>query len=271
MPKVDVNGINLYYEIHGTGDPLVLIGGFTCDTLFWNSLLPELKKHFKVLIFDNRGAGQSEAPDIPYSIEMMAEDTLALIERLDFKHPHLLGHSMGGCITQMLAVHHRNVFNRFVICNSLIKFNPVSAQCQTFFLHLLELGVSREIFLEGLFPWLFSSDFLQDSKKVKQAINQGLNNPHPQTLIGFRRQLEALLKFDSSQWFHEIDAPVLILNGMEDILCPHDSEKLAKGIVGAKIINFPRMGHLPLIEEPEEFCHFIIQFLKMEKNLFSSL
>jgi 3-oxoadipate enol-lactonase len=270
MPKLNVNGINLYYELHGKGHPLVLIAGFTCDTLLWKPILPELQKHFKVLIFDNRGAGQSDCPDISYSIEMMAQDTLELVERLDLKRPHVLGHSMGGCIAQMLAYHHPNRFERFAICNSLIKFNPVSSYYQTFLLHLRQEGVSPRLLLEAIFPWIFSSDFLQNHQKVQQAIEESLSNPHPQSLIGFKRQLEALISFDSSLWFHQIGAPTLIINGMEDILCPHDSEKLAKGIVGAKLINFPRMGHLPLIEEPEEFSNFIIHFFKMQESILSS-
>jgi len=261
MPKLNVNGVNLYYELHGSGHPLVLIAGFTCDTTFWTPILTQLQKQFKILIFDNRGVGQSDCPDTSFSIETMAQDTLELVERLNLKKPHILGHSMGGCIAQMLAHHHADRFDRFAICNSLIKFNPVSRQFATFRLHLREEGISPHLLIEEGLPWVFSADFLQDSRNVQIAIEKGLKNPHPQSLVGYKRQLEALVTFDSNPWFHEIKAPTLIINGMEDILCPHDSEKLAKEIRGAKLINFPCMGHVPLIEEPEEFCNFIIHFL----------
>lgn len=267
MPKLNVNGINLYYEIHGSGIPLVLITGFNCNSSLWNSILPELQKHFQVLIFDNRGSGQSDSPDISYSIEMMAQDALELIERLKLKKPHVLGHSMGGCIAQMLAYHHPHRFERFAISNSLIKFNPVSTQFQRFMLNLREEKVSPRLCLEGMLPWIFSSDFLQNPQNIQETIETSLQDPYPQSFIGFKRQLEALLGFDSTSWYHQIENPTLIINGMEDILCPYDSEKLAKGIPGAKLISFPRMGHLPMIEEPEEFCNFIIHFFKMQKSL----
>lgn len=266
MPKVNVNGINIYYELHGSGHPLVLIAGFTCNSQIWSLLLPELKKRFQVLIFDNRGAGQSDCPDVSYSIETMAQDTIGLIEKLGLKQPHVVGHSMGGCIAQILAYQNPSLFHRFAICNSLIKLNPASAMEFTFQLHLREMKISPKILLEGIFPWIYSNEFLEDSQKVKQAMEAALRDPHPQSIVGYRRQLEALKQFDSSSWLHNINAPTLIINGMEDILCPHDSEKLAKGIKGAKLINFPQMGHVPLIEESEEFNNFLIHFFHMEES-----
>lgn len=265
MPNVHVNGINLYYELHGSGPPLVLVAGLTCDTLFWTPLLPEFQKHFQVLIFDNRGVGQSDCPDYPYTIDMMAKDTLELVQKLGMKRPHILGHSMGGCIVQTLALQNGNDFQRFAICNSLIKFHPTSAYCQSFLLHLWQEGASSRLLFEGILPWIFSNNFLRDSKKVQQATEAHLQNPHPQTLIGFKRQLDALTSFDSSQWFHKIKVPTLIINSTEDLLCPHDSEKLAKGIVGAQLVNFPEMGHLSLIEKPEEFSKVVVNFMKSEK------
>lgn len=267
MPKMNVNGVNLHYEIQGKGPSLILISGFTCDSNFWSLVLPQLKKYFQVITFDNRGVGQSDCPDIPYSIEMMAEDTFRLAERLDLKKPHVLGHSMGGAIAQVLAYQHRDFFNRFAICNSLIKLSPVTAQCLIFQQHLQEGGSSRQLLCEGMLPWVYSSDFLKNSSNGRRVIEAHLKNPRPQTLTGYKRQLEALINFDSSGWLQHIEAPILVLNGMEDLLCPHDSERLAQGIVGSKFINFPRAGHAPMIEEPEEFCNFITLFFKIEDQL----
>jgi len=263
MPKINVNGADLYYELHGSGDPLILIAGFNTDSLFWRPILPLLQKHFRVLVFDHRGAGKSDCPDIPYSIEMLAQDVLKLSDLLDLKRPHVLGHSMGGCVAQMLAYQHFELFDRFAICNSFIKFNPISTHVVKFLFHLLQEGISLRNRIEGSLPWIFSTDFLQSPHKIEGAINHGLKNPHPITLTGYKRQLEALLGFDSNEWFHQIEAPTLIINGMEDILCPYDSEKLAKRIRGAKLFNFPHMGHVPMIEEPKEFSRLVMHFFGM--------
>lgn len=257
---IKVNGVNLYYEVHGTGMPLILIAGFTCDTLLWTPLLPQLSRHFKVLIFDNRGAGQSDSPDASFTIEDMAQDTLELIDRLQLQKPHLLGHSMGGCIAQTLAERHPDRISKLALCNSLIRLNSVSTWCQRFFLHLREDGTATERLSEGIMPWLFSQDFLSDPAKAEELIALQLKNPHPQSTIGFKRQLEALTAFDSSQWFHRIKSPTLVINGEEDILCPRDSLELARGIANAKLVNFPHVGHLPLVEQPALFSKVIIDF-----------
>lgn len=260
--KVFVNGVNLYYELVGKGPPLVLIAGFTCDTLLWNPILRELTQHFQVLMFDNRGAGQSDSPDTSYTIETMAEDAVGLIDRLGFQKTHVLGHSMGGCIAQTIAVRYPNKIAKLALSNSLISLNPVSVLAQHFFLYLREKEIPQEKLLKGIFPWLFSSDFLRDPKKVEELVAASLLNPHPQGFIGFKRQLEALTAFDSSSWFHHILLPTLVINGEEDILCPRDSIRLAEGISTAQLVNFPKMGHLPLIENPSLFLKVIVDFFK---------
>lgn len=262
MPIFHAPGASIYYEQHGQGFPLILIAGLTCDLSVWNSILPGLKEHFQVLVFDNRGVGRSDCPDTPYTIEIMARDTLALLDHLHLERCHILGHSMGGCIAQKLTLNHANRIFKLVLCNSLIKFNPVSTAVQSFFLHLRQEGISSRRYIEGVLPWIFSNDFLADKERVEQVIQLQLQNPYPQPLIGFKRQLEALFAFDSNDWFHKIRPATLIVCGEDDILCPRDSQRLAKGIMGAKLINFARMGHVPLLEKPEEFNQAIIEFLK---------
>jgi 3-oxoadipate enol-lactonase len=260
--KIVANDVSLYYELMGAGPPLVLIAGFTCDTLLWSSLLPELTQHFQVVVFDNRGVGQSDSPDTSYSIETMAQDAIALIDQLGLQKTHVLGHSMGGCIAQTMAVRYPTRINKLALCNSLIRLNPVSVLAQQFFLYLQEKEIPPEKLLEGIYPWLFSADFLRDTKKVNELIASSLLNPHPQGIIGFRRQLEALIAFDSSSWFHHIALPTLVINGEEDILCPRDSIRLAEGISGAQFVNFSKIGHLPLIENPSLFLKVIVDFFK---------
>ncbi|MEW6426296.1 MAG: alpha/beta hydrolase, partial [Bacillota bacterium] len=76
--KINVNGINLYCEIHGSGEPLLLIEGFGYSSWMWYRQVPELSKHYQLIVFDNRGVGESDKPDVPYSIEMMADDAAGL-------------------------------------------------------------------------------------------------------------------------------------------------------------------------------------------------
>src|SRR5215469_17759144 len=98
MPTVHVNGIDIYYETHGEGDPLVLIPGLATDVSEYQRIIAALADRYQVSALDNRGAGRSDKPDVPYSIEIMADDTAALLDALGITQTHVLGTSMGGRI-----------------------------------------------------------------------------------------------------------------------------------------------------------------------------
>lgn len=262
MPTFEVNGIHLYYEMHGHGKPLVLVTGFASDLTFWLPILDDLKAHFQLLVFDNRGTGRSESPDRPYTIEDMAKDTMALIQKTGVQKPHILGHSMGGCIVQTIAKNHREMIDKMIISNSLIKLNNVTSHFQKFMLKLREEGFPIRTLAEGLIPWIFSSHFLADEKRIQELINLKVNNPYPQSLVGFKRQLEALMGFDSGSWFKTLKGPALVIGGDEDILCPRDSELLANHIEDAKFIDFHRVGHVPIIEKPKDYVSIVSNYLK---------
>lgn len=262
MGKVLVNGMNLYYELHGKGKPLVLIAGFTCRTAVWDLLLEYLPKHFQVLVFDNRGVGQSTSPDISYTVDDMANDTLALIEHLKLDKPHILGHSMGTAIAQTIAKNHPDKIDKVVLANGLVRFNAVSKYVQNYLLKMRLEGAPIRKTAEYMIPWLFSGDFISNQDLVETFLDLQESNPFPQPLIGYKRQLDALSQFDSSSWFRMIDKPTLILEGQADVLCPLDSKELAKGIKGAQLVVFEGQGHVPIIEKPQDFAKAIIKFLK---------
>lgn len=110
MPTVNVNDIQMYYEIHGEGKLLLLIGGLGLDLSELQSMSGWLAQRYQVIVFDNRGAGRTDKPDIPYSIEMMAADTAELMKALAIERASLLGISMGGKIALDLALRHPECF-----------------------------------------------------------------------------------------------------------------------------------------------------------------
>lgn len=261
MTKTNINGVNLYYEVHGKGKPLVLIAGFSCRTDLWELLLPYFTENFQVLIFDNRGVGQSDAPDSSLTIEDMAADTLALIDQLQLQKPHILGHSMGGAIAQMIAKRHPEKIDKVVLANSLIKFNEVSRYVQNYLLKLRLEGVSIRRLAEYILPWLCSGEFLANNFTIEAFLQHQESNPYPQTLVGYKRQLEALTSFNSSSWVDQITNPTLVIEGQVDLLCPLDSQQLAKAIKGAQLYTFEGQGHLTLVEKPQEFSQVVTKFL----------
>ena len=110
-----VNGINMYYEIHGEGEPLVMIMGLRRNVEWWHKQVPVLSRHFRVLVFDNRGAGRSDKPEMDYSIRLFAEDTAELMRLTGMESANVLGYSMGGYIGQELAVNYPGMVRRLVL------------------------------------------------------------------------------------------------------------------------------------------------------------
>src|SRR2546430_14714591 len=106
MLYVRVNDIQMYYEMHGDGEPLVVILGLGTDVSEWDGIIRWLAEKYKVLAFDNRGAGRTDKPDIPYSIEMMADDTAGAFQGLGMKQGQVLGISLGGRIAPGMALPH---------------------------------------------------------------------------------------------------------------------------------------------------------------------
>src|SRR3990170_4583517 len=177
---VRANGQTLYYEIHGEGQPLVLVMGIGYDATLWTlAQVPALSETFQVVIFDNRDAGRSSNATDLYTIADMADDIAALMDALDIKRAHLLGLSMGGMIAQEFALRHAGRLQRLVLsgCGAAparVAFDPI----RTWNWVKANDG-SGEVFACQQFTWLFSTAFLRDNEAVQQTIRMLSSNPNP--------------------------------------------------------------------------------------------
>jgi len=115
----EINGIKICYEIKGEGEPLILVHGFGADKEVWIAQFEPLSKHFKVVRFDNRGAGKSDRPDEPYSMEMFADDVAGLMDHLGIDKAHILGWSLGGMIVQTFAIKYPERLRKLILINTL--------------------------------------------------------------------------------------------------------------------------------------------------------
>src|SRR3990167_1041902 len=124
MPILNVNNADFYYEIHGNGQPVVLISGYSCDHLAWLPILAGLSKHFQVILFDNRAIGRTVDKGIPLSVELMAQDVIDLAQQLQLNKPHIIGHSMGGTIAPTIAGLYPGEISKVCILASSVKWRP---------------------------------------------------------------------------------------------------------------------------------------------------
>ncbi|CDZ77544.1 Putative non-heme bromoperoxidase BpoC [Legionella massiliensis] len=260
MAFLKVNGASIYYEVHGQGEPLVLVAGYTCDHLFWSAMLDELAKKFQVLVFDNRAVGQTTDDGALFSLDDMAQDTMALIEHLGLKRPHILGQSMGGAIAQIIAKKYPDKIGKLIILNSTGKFNRRTDLALESLINLRKQDLSLDLLIEAAMPWFFSSAYMSDPKNIIAFKDAITGNPYPQSIEDQIRQCRNIPTFNSQSWQHEIKAPALVIAAVEDIIAlPSESQELAKGI-NAQFVLIPGAHSSPL-EQHQEVNKAVVNFL----------
>jgi len=259
----DSNGVKIYYEVKGKGDPLVLIMGFGADGSVWEKHLREYEKHFKCIVLDNRGVGKSDQPKGPYSTKMMAEDTIAVMDYAGIQQARVAGISMGGAITQELVLNFPERVQSIALISTWPKFNNYA---KTVYENLKKLRVTSkpEDFMELLQLWIFAPPYYKEHLEDLKAGQTGAkDNPNPQTRYGFDGQLDACINHDTVSRLDQIKVPTLITVGDMDIFTPPAFSKiLHEGISGSKYISFPNGGHVHHWEDLERFNEVTTEFFK---------
>jgi len=227
------NGIDISYELQGEGEPLVLIGGLGSDRTLVRPLVDAFAPAFRLLSFDNRGAGRSDKPDEPYTIELMAEDTAALMDAAGIEHAHVVGISMGASIALALALDHPGRVDDLVLVSaSARKTGGLRISLPSRLLRLL----SRVLpFARGKYP---------------------------QPDYAFQRQLVASRSYDCTSRLGELRVRTLIAYGRKDRTVPLElAEELHAGIPGSQFLVF-RGGHLFfLFGDRKRFLETVGRFL----------
>lgn len=263
MPELTANGINLYYQSFGSGEPLVFIHGFAVDHLVFSALPEHFQENYEVFLIDNRGSGQSDCPDFPYTIEMMADDILQFCQTLRLGPANFVGHSMGGMILQQLAHKNPEAVRSAVFCNTEVKIDIRYALSAKARLEFMTAGCSPRAMIENSMGWTFSSAFLEQPGVIEKIINLRLSNPFPMSVRGYRNQLSALLNFDSQSWVNQILSRCLVIGSDLDMIMPATGiQRMSKLIPEAQYQCISGAGHAPFIEKPQEFVEILKNFLK---------
>lgn len=259
MPNAPLRDIVTYYEEAGSGYPLVLIMGLGGDLQAWRFQVDELSKHFRVIAFDNRGAGRTSAPDRPYTISGMADDTLALMDALGIAKAHILGYSMGGYIAQEIALTHPARLDRLILLATAPNIDGFGRAVVESWIAVREASLSREELIRHQAVWLYSPELLDDRPRFERAIRNSLENRWPQEDHAFFRQANAILSWNPGDRASGIKAPTLVVAGKDDILVPQrNSERLGKLIQGSTVkvldgahagcIEYPRAYNAAFLE-----------------------
>jgi pimeloyl-ACP methyl ester carboxylesterase len=269
MPIAEVGDINIYYEIHGKGEPLVLIYGYAGDSGLWFRQIPILSKKYRVIAFDNRGAGRSDKPDIPYTMAMMAGDIAGLLDTIGIDTAHIFGISMGGMIAQHFALNYPQRVISLILgctfCGGLHSIQPKPESMAALF-DFERLKKSPEEFVRQLIPFLLSQECIEKNPDiVEKMVAKYLEYPTP--VHGARNQAAAVMGHDTYELLPEIKSPTLVIAGDNDRAIPVENSRiLSSRIPEAELVIIKGAGHLFFTEDAEEANKVVISFLGRHKK-----
>jgi 3-oxoadipate enol-lactonase len=267
MPKIESSGIEIYYEIHGNGQPLLLITGLGYGLWYWQKLVAELSDHFQVITFDNRGAGKSSHPEGPYTVPMMAEDTAGLLDALNLEQVAVLGHSLGGFIAQELVINRPDLVGKLILASTNhggMKVIPVTPEA-------LEVMTTRggdpvELVKRGIEIACAPGFAEKQPQIVQDLIDYRFTNPVPsaqyQAQVAAGAGTAAYSDAQVDERMASIKVPTLILFGEFDRVVPPGNAKLmAEKIHQSQVVLIPDTGHMFPIENPSAAAEALKEFL----------
>lgn len=260
MPILHLDGFDMHYEAHGNGPPLLLVSGLGGLADYWRPQVAEYARHFTVVIHDHRGMGSSTHDPMDYSVAQMADDVVQLMDALDIDRAHIVGHSTGGAIGQVLALDRPERIERLVLYATWTRADPFMRRVFESRMTLLEKA-GPAAYVHGTAALVFPPWWIDEhAEAIEEADRRTLARFPPPGIVLSR--CAAILAFDRSADLHRVAAPTLVVCAEDDYLTPaYFSREIASLVPGAELRLMPRGGHVCSQTMPEEFNSIVLPFL----------
>jgi len=262
VPKVSVNGLQLYYEIQGVGAPVVLIPGFAAGRWIWFKQTAELSRQLRVIVFDPRGVAGSDKPEGPQTIGLLADDVAHLLQTVGIDSAHIVGASFGGFVAQEFALKYPGMTRKLVLCcTSFGGPNHVVPAPETLMALASTKGLNTEERMRENLLLAFTPEYVRTQvAEVDHVVHLRATNEVPEHI--YSSQLQAAMSFNTESRLGQIAAPTLVLSGDADVIVPvQNSRNLAARIPGATLQIVAGGSHTFFIEQAAEFNRIITDFL----------
>ena len=263
MPKVSVNGLKLYYESEGDGEPVVLIPGFAAGRWIWFKQTAELSRNFRVIVFDPRGVSASDKPEGPQTIGLLADDVAHLLQTIGVSSAHIVGASFGGFVAQEFALKYPSMTRKLVLCcTSFGGPNHVVPAPETLLALASTKGLNSEERMRANLLLAFTPEFVKtQTAEVDHIVHLRATNDVPEHI--YLSQLQAAMNFNVESRLSEIKTPTLVLSGDADVIVPvQNSRNLAAKIPNAKLQIVNGGSHTFFIEQAQEFNRILCTFIR---------
>jgi pimeloyl-ACP methyl ester carboxylesterase len=263
MPLVSARGANIYYEVHGGGEPLLMLPGFGSNaTVYWANI-PALAERFRVIVQDPRGSGRSDAPEGPYTMEMLAEDATAVLDAAGVGRTHVLGTSFGGMVAQHVALEYPDRVRRLVLActtpGGTRHVVPPPETIATFMAAADITDVAESVRTTLRIHYSDAYAAAHADNIIGRAIK---NEPLRSSPVGRAGQSAAARAHDTHDRLGQITAPTLVAHGDQDALVPAENARLlSERIPAAQLRIYGGARHVFFVERANEFNRDVIDFL----------
>ena len=264
MPRTTFGDLRIHWESYGEKEPLLLISGVSGGTWSWEESIEAWSPHFRVIVFDNIGAGRSSKPNRPFTIEEMADHAAGVVEAAGVRRAGVVGLSMGGMIAQELALRHPERVHRLVLgcthCGGRKRIPPNPNVIQRF---ANNKGLSPEEIIDKNLELLVTPQFLRSGSGALKCYKERQLRAPLQPDYALKRQLDAIGGFDACERIGNIQVPTLVLSAERDILVPPENGRfLFIHIPGAVEKSFAGAGHLINLECAQDFNETVMEFFR---------
>ncbi len=264
MPFAHRDKIKLYYEEEGEGPAVIFINDLIEDHFFWDKIRLELAKNFRVIVFDQRGIGQSSISKTPFTIEDMAKDVIALADELKLETFHLVGDSMGGGVALTVAKKYKDRVQKIVLSNSYLEMSQTVKWSLDMLFEMFKKEPKYSYLYKMAMPWYYSSRFLERDDDPKEILDALDKRKHPLKVSGFKGLLEAVFKFKAHTMIKRIEHETMVIIAEEDIYCLFkDSRALVRGLKNHQV-ELMAGGHSSKMENPNRYIEILRNFFSTD-------
>lgn len=262
MPYATHDGVRLFYETCGSGDPVLLVAGLGRDMDLWDAQRNLLSERFQVLLLDNRGAGRSDAPQGPYTAAQMAADACAVLDHAGVRQAHVVGASLGGFLAQELALRWPDRVRRLALLGTSFGSDRSLRMSETVWRTLADRGPDEEGYLWRVVPLAFSEGWVEAHHDlVAGSIRRRVERP--MSHLAWLSQAHAGATFSSYDRLPELPHETLVMAGTADLVVPSPNAwMLSRRIPRARLVLYPGAGHCFFVERPEEVNRDLVAFLE---------
>ncbi len=260
MPLTQHEGAKIYWEEEGAGDPLLLIMGLGYPLDMWYRARPHFARHYRTILFDNRGVGRSDVPPGPYPVPLMAKDALAVLDAAGVRRAHVLGISLGGMIAQELALAAPERVRSLVLGCTTCGGPELERAAPEVLAALMARGtMGADEGIEVMVPYIYHPSTPRSRIDEDLAVRRR-TFPDP---AGYFAQIQGVATFGTHDRIGSLTMPVLVIHGEDDRLVPvGNGRTLARKIPGAMLVTVPNASHVFPTDQPEGSLDAILSFLR---------